>query len=44
MKKIAILISVLLFVAMVFSSCASTNNSGCAAYNNVKKYQKEVKY
>ncbi len=42
MKKIAIIISALLFIAMLATSCKST--SGCAAYNNVKKYQKEVKY
>jgi PBP1b-binding outer membrane lipoprotein LpoB len=44
MKKIAILISTLLFISFLFSSCASTSHSECAAYNNVKKYQKEVKY
>ncbi len=44
MKKIAILIATLLFISLLATSCASTNNTGCAAYNNVKKYQKEVKY
>ncbi len=42
MKKTLILISVLLFVAFAASSCTTT--SKCAAYNDIHKYQKEVKY
>ncbi len=44
MKKIAILVSILLFISLLATSCASTSQTGCAAYNSVKKYQKEVKY
>ncbi len=43
MKKIVIILSALIFLAVVATSCSTTGN--CAAYNNnVKKYQKEVKY
>ncbi len=42
MKKIVIILSALIFLAMLATSCSST--SKCAAYNNVQKYQKEVKY
>jgi len=42
MKKILILLSMLAFIALLATSCTST--SKCAAYNNVQKYQKEVKY
>jgi len=42
MKKIVIILSALVFLAMLATSCSST--SKCAAYNNVQKYQKEVKY
>jgi PBP1b-binding outer membrane lipoprotein LpoB len=42
MKKIAIILSSLIFIAMLATSCSST--SKCAAYGDVQKYQKEVKY
>ena len=43
MKKILILLMAVAFILLLATSCAST--SGCAAYgNNVKKYQKQVKY
>ncbi len=42
MKKIIILLSAAIFLAMMATSCSTTSN--CAAYNNVQKYQKEVKY
>jgi hypothetical protein len=42
MKKLAILISVIIFVAMTVSSCKSSNK--CAAYGESYKYQKEIKY
>ncbi len=42
MKKIVIILSALIFLAVMATSCTTT--SKCAAYNNVQKYQKEVKY
>lgn len=42
MKKIAIILSALIFIALLATSCSTTSN--CAAYGNVHKYQKEVKY
>jgi PBP1b-binding outer membrane lipoprotein LpoB len=42
MKKLAIILSALLLMALLASSCSST--SKCAAYSNIEKYQKEVKY
>jgi PBP1b-binding outer membrane lipoprotein LpoB len=42
MKKIIILLSAIVFLAVMATSCSST--SKCAAYNNVQKYQKDVKY
>jgi len=42
MKKIVIALSVIIFLTVTATSCSST--SKCAAYNNIQKYQKEVKY
>jgi uncharacterized alpha/beta hydrolase family protein len=42
MKKIILLIVSALFIAIIASSC--TTSSKCAAYGDVEKYQKEVKY
>jgi len=43
MKRIGIYIAIVAFIAVLASSCKSTEN--CAAYNtNVRKYQKEVRY
>ncbi len=43
MKKILILISVTVTLAFLASSCA-TSSQTCAAYGNIQKYKKEVKY
>lgn len=42
MKKILILISTVILVALFVSSCKSSSN--CAAYGETQKFQKEVKY
>jgi len=42
MKKIVILISAIIFIAMMAFSCKSSNK--CAAYGESYKYQKENKY
>ena len=42
MKKIILVIAGFLFIAFITSSCATS--SKCAAYGDVQKYQKEVRY
>lgn len=42
MKKTLFLLAATLFMALAASSCKSS--SKCAAYGEVHKYQKEVKY
>jgi len=42
MKKIMIILTTLVFIALMATSCSTTSN--CASFNNVRKYQKEVKY
>lgn len=42
MKKIVIILSAIIFLAVMATSCSSTRK--CAAYNNVQQYQKDVKY
>lgn len=42
MKKAAIVISVILFIAIALSSCKPSNK--CPAYGEHYKYQKDQKY
>lgn len=42
MKKAVAILSLVVFTAILFTSCRST--SKCAAYGEVHKFQREVKY
>ncbi|MBN2614386.1 MAG: hypothetical protein JXR71_01720 [Bacteroidales bacterium] len=45
MKRAGIFLTIIFFIAILATSCASSNTIGCPAYgNNVHQYQKEVKY